>query len=432
MLFERHQGGERAILVHVQFQHEDLREELREARELIESAGALVVATVETRRQVPDARTFVGSGKAEHIAQLVEESQAEILIVNHSLSPTQERNLERLCRCRVLDRTGLILDIFAQRARSHEGKLQVELAQLRYMQTRLVRGWTHLERQQGGLGLRGPGEKQLETDRRLIGQRVQRIRRRLQRVQSQRTQSRKARTRNAIPSVALAGYTNAGKSTLFNQLGNADVQVADQLFATLDPSVRLVQLEGGIQATLSDTVGFIRHLPHGLVEAFRSTLQETAEADLLLLVLDAADSRRHEMLHAVNSVLRDIGAADIPQLLVLNKADQCGVRPGQIEPGNPGEPERIWISALDGTGIDRLRERIAQRLRPDLGPHLLHLPYRQAHIHAELCARQAIRNSRTDDQGWHLQVFMPEPELRQLLDGGAKHSENRTDSRDSW
>ncbi|HHQ41098.1 MAG TPA: GTPase HflX, partial [Chromatiales bacterium] len=326
-LYERPRRGERAVLVHIDFAAERDREGLEEFRGLVASAGASEVALVRARRREPDPRYLIGSGKVEEIAAAVEACGGEVVIFNHALSPSQERNLERRVRCRVLDRTTLILDIFAQRARSHEGKLQVELAQLRHLATRLVRGWTHLERQKGGIGLRGPGETQLETDRRLIGERIKVLRRRLERVRRQRAQGRRARRRAAVPTVSLVGYTNAGKSTLFNRLTHAGVYAADQLFATLDPTVRRVALERAGDVVLADTVGFIRHLPHDLVAAFRSTLEETTEAALLVHVIDASDERHDEAAAEVREVLREIGAEQIPQLEVMNKIDRIGEAP---------------------------------------------------------------------------------------------------------
>ena len=302
-MFERPQGGERAVLVHLDFPAEADREQLQEFRELAISAAAEPVATVTGSRTSPHPRYFVGTGKADEIKDVVSQTQADVVLFNHALTPVQERNLESLLECQVLDRTGLILDIFAQRARTHEGKLQVELAQLKHLSTRLVRGWTHLERQKGGIGLRGPGETQLETDRRLINDRIRQLNHRLEKVRRQRDQGRRARKRVGMPTVSLVGYTNAGKSTLFNTLTEAGVLVADQLFATLDPTLRRVELPGGYPMILADTVGFIRHLPHDLVAAFRSTLQETRDADLLLHVVDASDEQRDANIEQVNQVL---------------------------------------------------------------------------------------------------------------------------------
>jgi GTP-binding protein HflX len=355
-LFERPRSGERAVLVHIDFRREDSREELEEFRELVVSAGAEPVAIVTGSRATPHPRYFVGTGKAEEIRDIVRAEEAEVVLFNHALSPAQERNLEQLLKCRVLDRTGLILDIFAQRAHSHEGKLQVELAQLRHLSTRLVRGWTHLERQKGGIGLRGPGETQLETDRRLLGDRIKRLKKRLDKVGSQREQSRRHRRRNDAFTVSLVGYTNAGKSTLFNRLTGADVYAADKLFATLDPTLRRLGLPDGQQLVLADTVGFIRHLPHDLVAAFRSTLQESREANLLLHVVDASSDQRDENIEQVDAVLKEIGADEVPQLLVYNKIDRIEGASPRVDLDEHGNVARIWLSALSGTGIDSLRE----------------------------------------------------------------------------
>ncbi len=320
-MFDRPRLGERAILVHIDLKSEGQREHLQEFRELAQSAGACVIDTVDGSRQTADPRYFIGSGKVDQIAELVTQLDAELVLFNHTLSPSQERNLEARLKCRVLDRTGLILDIFAQRARSFEGKLQVELAQLKHLSTRLVRGWTHLERQKGGIGLRGPGETQLETDRRLIGARIKQLKLRLKKYTEQRNLGSRARRRAMIPAVSLVGYTNAGKSTLFNTLTDSGVYAADQLFATLDPTLRKLELAGVGHCVLADTVGFIRHLPHDLVEAFRSTLEETAQADVLLHVIDASDPERNAYIEQVNDVLKQIGAEDTPQIRVYNKID---------------------------------------------------------------------------------------------------------------
>lgn len=320
-MFDRYESGERAVLVHINFTQEGEWEDLAEFEMLVSSAGVETLQVVTGSRQSPHPKYYVGEGKAQEIATTVQLTGAEIVIFNHSLSPAQERNLEALCKCRVLDRTGLILDIFAQRARTHEGKLQVELAQLRHISTRLIRGWTHLERQKGGIGLRGPGETQLETDRRLLRERIKAILRRLEKVAKQREQGRRARNRAEIPTISLVGYTNAGKSTLFNRITEAGVYAADQLFATLDPTLRKMELADVGPAILADTVGFIRHLPHDLVAAFKATLQETQEADILLHVVDASDERFRENIQAVHEVLEEIDAHEVPTLVVMNKID---------------------------------------------------------------------------------------------------------------
>lgn len=359
-MFERHKGGERAILVHVNFHSDAFQEELEEFKELVVSAGAEPIVIITGSRHSPDPKYFVGSGKAEEIREAVALHQADVVLLNHALSPAQERNLERLLSCRVLDRTGLILDIFAQRARTYEGKLQVELAQLRYLSSRLVRGWTHLERQKGGIGLRGPGETQLETDRRLVGERIKQINSKLAKVRTQREGQRRARSKSSILTASLVGYTNTGKSTLFNRLTGAGVYSADQLFATLDPTLRRVHLPDGEKVILADTVGFIRHLPHSLVAAFRATLEETKEADVLIHVVDAHDELRHEHIAQVNEVLKEIGADALPQIEVYNKIDLIPDAVPRIDRNEQGKPRRIWLSAKSGDGLSLLREALAE------------------------------------------------------------------------
>lgn len=361
--FERPQVGERAILVHLDFKAEDEREELAEFKELVVSAGAEPVYVVSGSRRRPDPKYFIGTGKAEEVRDIARAEEADLVILNHALSPTQERNLERFLECRVLDRTGLILDIFAQRARTHEGKLQVELAQLRHLATRLVRGWTHLERQKGGIGLRGPGETQLETDRRLIGDRIKNLNKRLEKVRRQREGRRRARRKAMVHTASLVGYTNAGKSTLFNALTNADAYVADQLFATLDPTLRKLLIETEYDTILVDTVGFIRHLPHSLVAAFRSTLEETQEASLLLHVIDAHDEGRNECINDVNIVLKEVGASEIVQLEVYNKIDLLDDVKPHIDRDDVGRPVRVWLSAKTGHGLDLLMDATTEILQ---------------------------------------------------------------------
>jgi GTP-binding protein HflX len=397
-LFDRPEGGERAILVHISFTGIDDGDAVRELEALAESAGAEIVATVFGSRSTPDPRYFVGKGKAEEIGDRVGDSQAELVIFDHALSPSQERNLERLLGCRVLDRNGLILDIFAQRARTFEGKLQVELAQLRHVATRLVRGWTHLERQKGGIGLRGPGETQLETDRRLIGVRIKQLNRRLERVRSRRGQGRRARRRAQIPTVSLVGYTNAGKSTLFNRLTGAGVYSADQLFATLDPTLRRLSLADGIQAVLVDTVGFISHLPHELVAAFHSTLQETVEADLLLHVVDASDPERDAHIAQVNAVLEEIGALEVPRILVYNKIDTNDRSP-RSDRDEDGQVNRVWVSAHTGVGMDLLEGALVERFRPEMVHTHVHLPPAAARARARLFELGAVVGEQVDSGG---------------------------------
>jgi len=402
------------VLVHLRLPAQEDREDLEELHALARSAGAEPVAEVCGAREAPDARLFVGSGKAEEIKTAVAAQGASLVLVNHALSPGQERNLERFVGCRTVDRTGLILDIFAQRARSHEGKLQVELAQLRHLSTRLVRGWTHLERQRGGIGLRGPGEKQLETDRRLIAERIKRIGRELERLRRQRAQQRRGRVRAEVPTVSLVGYTNAGKSTLFNRLTGAGALVADQLFATLDPTLRRLEVPGGRPVVLADTVGFIRHLPHDLVAAFRSTLEETREASLLLHVVDASDPHHEAKADEVNRVLEEIGAGAVPQIEVLNKVDGCpGVEP-RVEPDEAGQPRRAWVSAVTGAGLDDLRKAIAERLRPERLRRSLRLPLSAGRLRASLFAAGAVRAEAVCEGQWVIEVEMPRGELEAL------------------
>jgi len=351
-LFDRPDSGERAVLVHLTF-HSG-QEDLLELKELAKSAGTDPVYVVTGSRHRPDPKYFVGTGKLEELKSIVESYEADVVLFNHPLSPSQERNLEGFLGVRVVDRNGLILDIFAQRAQSFEGKLQVELAQLKHLSTRLVRGWTHLERQKGGIGLRGPGETQLETDRRLLAARIKQIQQRLDKVDKQRHQGRSKRKKAEVPSVSLVGYTNAGKSTLFNQLTGADIYAADQLFATLDPTLRSVQLANNSEIVLADTVGFIRHLPHELVAAFKSTLQEASEADLLLHIIDAHSDDRDEIMRQVNKVLEEIGADHIRQLEVFNKIDLLGNIAPHIDRDEAGKPLRVWLSAATGAGVDLL------------------------------------------------------------------------------
>jgi len=414
-LFERPQSGERAVLVQASPEGLPDESEREEFVELARSAGAVVTAELLSARRSPDPRYFIGKGKLEELRELIRTNDAELVISSAALSPSQERNLERELRCRVLDRSGLILDIFAQRARSFEGKLQVELAQLRHLSTRLVRGWTHLERQKGGIGLRGPGETQLETDRRLIGQRIRQLRERLEHVDSRRTMNRRNRVRAEIPTVALVGYTNAGKSTLFNALTDAGVYVKDQLFATLDPTVRRMDLPDGGHVVLADTVGFVRDLPHELIAAFRSTLQEAREADLIMHLIDASDPNRWQRVRQVNAVLQQLGADQIPQIRVYNKIDKLERKP-RMTRNREGEGRAVWVSAVTGEGLPLLKEAIARRLQRKTLHRYLHLNPGQGRQRAKLFEMGAVLNEEAlDDGGWLLELKLAEKDLRRFL-----------------
>ncbi len=391
-----------------------------ELRELAESAGAECCALIGGSRAAPDPRYFVGTGKADEIHQAVLVHEAELVIFDHALSPAQERNLERLLSCRVVDRTGLILDIFAQRASTFEGKLQVELAQLRHLSTRLVRGWTHLERQKGGIGLRGPGETQLETDRRLVGQRIRQITQRLDAVRGQRELSRRARDRAGVPVIALVGYTNAGKSTLFNALTGAGVMVEDRLFATLDPKLRRVPLAQGRTAVLADTVGFVRHLPHELVAAFRATLEEVRDAHLLLHVIDASAPDRDWKIAQVNEVLQEIGAEEVPQIRVLNKIDLMAgegmaVAEPRVEVGADGRVDRVWLSAATGHGMDLLLGALSDRLGEEFAHETITLPPDAGRLRARLYeSGHVVREQPLEGGGWLLEFELSRPEFERL------------------
>ena len=410
-MFDRPRSGERALLVRIGLGSPVAPAELAEFAALAASAGAEPVGTITGSRARPDPRFFVGSGKAEELKEAAERLGAELLLVDHALSPSQERNLEKLTGRRVLDRSGLILDIFAQRARSHEGKLQVELAQLKHLATRLVRGWTHLERQKGGIGLRGPGETQLETDRRLINNRIRTLNRRLDRLAQQRDTGRQTRKEVPIPGAALVGYTNAGKSTLFNALTGAASYAADQLFATLDPTVRRLKLAHCPPIVLADTVGFVRDLPHELVAAFRSTLLEAREAELHLHVIDAADPERGERIAQVNEVLASIGAGAVPQLEVYNKVDVLGEAP-RLERDADGVVRRVWLSAATGAGLELLREVLAERFGARLERRRFALSAAQGRARAELYRRDAVvAEAPTADGGWLVEVELGAREL---------------------
>ncbi len=418
MFFERPDSGETCVLVHIAMAGQadrDDKGELAEFEELAISAGADPAAIVTGSRDRPESATFLGAGKLEELAEVRQSHDAGLVLFNHSLTPSQERNLERRLRCRVLDRTGLILDIFAQRARSHEGKLQVELAQLRHLSTRLKRGWSHLDRQQGGIGLRGAGEKQLELDQRMIGRRIKTIRKSLARVRDRRERGRGARRRAELATISLVGYTNTGKTSLFNLLAGAKSHAADQLFATLDPRLRRVKLPVCGVAILADTVGFISHLPHQLVEAFKATLEETVAAQLLVHVIDAAAARREEHVGQVDAVLAGIGAADIPRLQVCNKIDLCPGMEPRIDRDRDGRPLRVWMSALTGAGEEELRRALGELLGEEMRLQALVLPPTEAGLRSRLLARGCVESERIDEQGnFHLLARLPPAEARRM------------------
>ena len=396
-MLDRPRSGERALLLHVGLNRPCHEDETEEFRALAESAGAEVVAEVQARRERPDPKYFIGSGKVEEVADRARASHAELILVNQPLKAGQERNLEITLKTRVLDRNGLILDIFAQRAATFEGKLQVELAQHEHLASRLVRGWTHLERQKGGIGQRGPGETQLETDRRLVSRRIKHLRERLEKVERQREVSRKERARAEVPTVALVGYTNAGKTTLFNTLSGADLVARDQLFATLDPTIRKLSLERGVEALLVDTVGFVRDLPHELIAAFKATLTETREADLLLHVIDASDPHHDDRRRQVETVLADIGAGEVPTLRVYNKVDEA---PADFTPEpDDSEQGKVCVSAIAGTGIEALRDAIGVRLAGARRIAQLTLGPEQSRLRAKLFDWHAVRSETVDAHG---------------------------------
>ncbi len=408
-MIDRPEGGERAIIVQLALPLVDAKNALAEFKELALSAGALVLAEVIGERKAPDAKYYLGLGKALELQEQVEFFDAELVLINHDLSPSQERNLEQLLSCRVISRSGLILDIFSQRARTFEGKLQVELAQLKHLSTRLIRGWTHLERQKGGIGLRGPGETQLETDRRLLRDRIKLIQKKLEKVRKSRDQNRQSRQKSALPLISLVGYTNAGKSTLFNALTGDKSYVANKLFATLDPTLRKLELPGSTGAYIVDTVGFIRDLPHQLIEAFRATLEETQQSALLLHVIDISNPNWQETVNAVETVLNEIGVSKtIPILPVYNKIDQLEGFAGGIKP--------VGVSATTGEGIPRLLERIADKLFGDIVEKTIHINPEQAKVRAYLFRIQAVVDEKPmDDGGWDIHIKLSASQFDQVL-----------------
>ena len=402
-MFDRPESGERAVLVHINLY--DAQEDLNELKELASSAGAEVVHVLTGSRKYPDAKYFIGSGKLEELKAAIEETEADLVLFNHVLTPSQERNLEAALEFRVVDRNGLILDIFALRAKSYDGKLQVELAQLNHLSSRLTRGWTHLDRQKGGIGMRGTGETQLEDDRRQVGARIKLVQSRLAKVVKQRHQGRARRKRSEIPGLSLVGYTNAGKSTLFNSLTGANIYAADQLFATLDPTLRRFKLPNASEVVLADTVGFIRHLPHELVAAFKSTLQEATEADLLLHIIDANDEYRAETIAEVNRVLKEIGADINQQLEVFNKIDRLDNFEPRIDRNDQGLPVRVWVSAQTGACMDLLLQALAELFSATKVTRLCHLLPSQGGVRAKLFSvANIIREDFTEQGGWDLLV----------------------------
>jgi GTP-binding protein HflX len=396
-LFDRPEGGERAVLVHLILRDKSTSADFQEFKELALSAGAIVVGSLSSSRQIPDSQYFIGSGKVEEIRALVLSERVEIVLFDHSLSPAQERNLEKALQCRVIDRTGLILDIFAKRARSYEGKLQVEMAQLQYLSTRLVRGWTHLERQKGGIGLRGPGEKQLEVDRRLIRERIKYIKLRLEKVRSQREQGRRSRQRASLPTVSLVGYTNAGKSTLFNALTGANSWVANQLFATLDPTMRALELPQIGKVIFADTVGFVSKLPHDLVEAFQATLEEVKDSDLLIHVVDSHDSDPDQRIKQVEEVLAEIEALALPRIEVYNKIDLLPECQPHVEGNRHTLVRKLFVSAQQGLGLSLIIDAVVELLSKDMMRGVLKLGVTQARIRALLYEAGAVLEETQDE-----------------------------------
>ncbi|MDA8944467.1 GTPase HflX [Porticoccaceae bacterium] len=425
MFFDRPDFGERALLVHLKLNSESEPEDVGEFEELVRSAGGDIVDLVRGSRTSPHAKFFIGTGKLEEIAEIAKRESAQLIIFNHNLSPSQERNLEAHLQCRVLDRTGLILDIFAMRARTHEGKLQVELAQLQHLSSRLVRGWTHLERQKGGIGMRGPGETQLESDRRMVRDRIKSIKKRLEKVRIQRDQGRQSRLKSDTPTVSLVGYTNAGKSTLFNLITNSDVYAADQLFATLDPTMRRLDIPEQGPIIFADTVGFISHLPHRLINAFRATLEEAAAANVLLHIIDASAEDRSTNVDRVNDVLKEIGAHELPTLLVYNKIDLMDEPVPRIDRDQDGKPVAVWLSALTGEGTELLLEAVAEYLPRKMIHTKLQLKPEQGAFRAALYNYKAVLNETYNEHGdVNLEIQLPESEFLRIVKQSGLKSED--------
>jgi len=420
-LFDRQKDavgqGERTVLVNVELtSNRQQSNGIDEFRQLALSSGLNIVQTITVKRNSTEAKFFIGKGKVEELASIVSINEVDLVIFSLQLSPTQERNLEKTLKCQVMDRTGLILDIFALRAKSFEGKLQVELAQLRHLSTRLVRGWTHLERQKGGIGLRGPGETQLETDKRLISKRIKYLGKRLEKVHKQHDLGRKSRRKKDLPMISLAGYTNAGKSTLFNQLTNSHVYADDKLFATLDSTIRRVILPAAGEAVVADTVGFIQDLPHELVAAFKSTLEETRQANVLLHVVDASDNDNGDKIEQVKDIIEQIGAQEIPSIIVMNKIDEMSDFHPRVDKDYAGNIYRVWLSAHTGEGIDLLYQALSERLSGMMTCAGIQLDVQSAYIRSEIHKVGFIQKEKMNEFGqWLLEINVTRHYLKRLL-----------------